>query len=61
MLTGKTWAQVATAMNNPSSSLGKALVGNANYLTAATCVLTNNLPATACTPAIQKLEANLAK
>ncbi len=61
MMTGKTWAQVAAAMSNPTSSLGKALVGNANYLTAATCVLTNNLPASACTPAIQKLEANLAK
>jgi hypothetical protein len=61
MLAGKTWAQVAAAMNDPSSSLGKALVGNANYLTAATCVLTNNQPTSACTPAIQKLEANLAK
>ena len=61
MLDGKTWAQIAAAMNDPSSSLGKALIGNANYLTAATCVLTNNLPASACTPTIQKLEANLAK
>ena len=61
MMTGKTWAQVAAAMNDPTSSLGKALVGNANYLTAATCVLTGNLPASACTPTIQKLEANLAK
>jgi hypothetical protein len=61
MLAGKTWAQVAAAMNDPSSSLGKALVGNANYLTAATCVLTGNQPASACTPAIQTLEATLAK
>jgi thiol-disulfide isomerase/thioredoxin len=61
MLAGKTWAQVAAAMNNPTSTLGKALVGNANYLTAATCVLTSNQPASACTPAIQKLEADLAK
>ncbi len=60
MLTGKTWAQVAAAMNAPSSTLGKALVGNANYLTAGICKLTNNQPATACTPAIQQLEANLA-
>jgi thiol-disulfide isomerase/thioredoxin len=61
MLAGKTWAQVSAAMNDPTSSLGKALVGNANYLTASTCVLTGNQPSTACTPAIQKLEANLAK
>jgi len=60
MLTGKTWAQVAAAMNDPSSALGKAIVGNANYITAAICKLTNNQPAAACTPAIQQLEANLA-
>jgi Domain of unknown function (DUF929) len=61
MLTGKTWAQVAAAMNDPSSALGKAEIGNANYLTAAICSLTGNQPASACTPAIQKLEANFAK
>jgi thiol-disulfide isomerase/thioredoxin len=60
MLTGKTWAQVASAMNDPTSAIGKAEVGNANYLTAAICKLTNNQPATACTPAIQKLQANFA-
>jgi thiol-disulfide isomerase/thioredoxin len=60
MLDGKTWAQVAAAMNDPSSSLGQAEVGNANYMTAAICNLTNNLPATACTPTIQKLQADLA-
>jgi hypothetical protein len=60
MLAGKTWAQVAAAMNDPSSALGKAEIGNANYLTAGVCALTKNLPATACTPTIQKLEANLA-
>ncbi len=61
MLTGKTWAQVAAAMHNPTSALGKAEIGNANYLTAAICSLTGNQPASACTPAIQQLEANLAK
>jgi len=60
MLTGKTWAQVAAAMNDPSSALGKALVGNANYITAGICKLTNNLPASACTPIIQQLETHLA-
>jgi hypothetical protein len=60
MLAGKTWAQVAAAMNDPSSALGKALVGNANYITAGICKLTNNQPASACTPTIRQLEANLA-
>jgi hypothetical protein len=60
LLGGKTWAQVASAMNDPTSDIGKAEVGNANYMTAAICKLTNNLPATACTPTIQKLQADLA-
>ena len=60
LLAGKTWAQVGTAMNDPSSAIGKAIIGNANYMTAALCKLTNNQPASACTPTIQKLEANLA-
>ena len=61
MLAGKTWAQVGAAMADPSSSsLGTAEIGNANYMTAAICKLTNNLPATACTPTIQKLEGTLA-
>jgi hypothetical protein len=60
LLQGKTWAQVGAAMQDPSSTIGKAIIGNANYMTAAICKLTNNQPATACTPAIQKLEADLA-
>ena len=61
LLAGKTWAQVATAMNEPTSTIGAAEDANANYETAAICVLTNNQPATACTPTIQKLETKLAK
>ena len=60
LLAGKSWAQVGAAMNDPSSAIGQAIVGNANYMTAAICKLTNHQPATACTPAIQKLESNLA-
>jgi hypothetical protein len=61
MLDGLTWAQVSTDLSNPSSSVGAALIANANYETAAICTLTNNQPATACTPTIQKLETTLAK
>jgi hypothetical protein len=60
LLAGKTWSQVAAAMNDPSSALGKAIIANANYMTAGICKLTNNQPASACTPTIQKLENNLA-
>jgi thiol-disulfide isomerase/thioredoxin len=59
-LDGMSWSQVAAAMNDPSSSVGQAEIANANYMTAAICKLTNNQPATACTPTIQKLEGNLA-
>jgi hypothetical protein len=61
LLAGKTWSQVAAAMQDPTSALGQAEIGNANYLTAATCVLTDNQPATACTATIKSLESNLAK
>jgi hypothetical protein len=60
MLDGKTWAQVGAAMTDPSSAIGQAIIGNANYMTAGICKLTNNQPATACTPTIQKLEGDLA-
>jgi len=60
LLQGLSWAQVAADMNNPNSSVGQAEIGNANYMTAAICKLTGNQPASACTPTIQKLEANLA-
>lgn len=59
LLAGKTWAEVAAAVHDPTSSLGKAEIGNANYMTAAICKLTGNQPASACTPTIQKLEASL--
>jgi hypothetical protein len=61
MLAGKTWAQVAAAMTDPSgSSLGAAEIGNANYETAAICKLTGELPASACTPTIQTLQQSFA-
>jgi thiol-disulfide isomerase/thioredoxin len=61
LLAGKTWAQVAAAMSQPDSAIGKAAIGNANYLTAAICKITGNQPASACTSTIQSLEKNLAK
>ena len=61
MLDGKTWAQISAAMAKPTgSSLGTAEDANANYITAGICKMTNNLPATACTPTIQKLQSDFA-
>jgi len=58
-LAGQTWAQIAAALKDPASPTARAVDGAANWTTAAICQLTNNQPATACTPAVQALEAKL--
>ena len=60
VLQGLSWAQIATDLSDPSSPVAQAIVGNANYLTAATCTVTGNKPASACSaPVIQKIETTL--
>ena len=59
VLAGKSWSQIAAALKDPSSAIAKGVDGAANYLTAAICKLTNNQPATACTPVVKQLEAKL--
>lgn len=59
VLAGKTWAQIATALKDPSSPITKAVGGAANYITAAICKLTGNQPASACTPAVKALQSKL--
>jgi hypothetical protein len=56
LLQGLSWSQVATDLSNPSSSVAQAADGAANYITAAICSMTNNLPATACTATVKSLE-----
>ncbi len=42
------------------NQLSKDILGTANYLTAATCAITNNQPSSVCSdPAIQKIETSL--
>jgi thiol-disulfide isomerase/thioredoxin len=60
LLAGKSWSQVAAALTQPNSAIAKGALGSANYMTAGICKLTNNQPASACTPAIQALEGHLA-
>lgn len=51
------WQQIAHALSDPASPITQAIIGTANYLTAALCTLTHQLPATACqVPAIQQIE-----
>jgi thiol-disulfide isomerase/thioredoxin len=58
-LAGKTWAQIATALKDPSSRIAQGVDGTANYITATICKLTGNQPATACTSGVQSLEGQL--
>jgi thiol-disulfide isomerase/thioredoxin len=47
-LVGLNWAQVAAAMQNPSSPAAKDIDGAANMITAAICKLTHGQPASVC-------------
>ena len=49
ILTGKTQAQIADDIANPSTTISKAVLGSANVITAQLCQLTNNQPAEVCT------------
>lgn len=60
VIDGKSWSQIAAALTQPSSAIAKGVLGSANYMTAAICKMTNNQPASACTPAIQTLETKFA-
>jgi hypothetical protein len=51
-LNNKTYAQIATAMHDPSTDIAKGVIGAANVITATICELTNNQPASACATAV---------
>jgi hypothetical protein len=59
VLSGKSYAQIAAALKDPSSDIAKGVLGTANYMTAAICKLTGDQPATACTPLVKAIEAGL--
>lgn len=54
----RTLAQIAGDLSNPGSAAAKGILGAANRITAAVCVLTNNQPSNVCTaapvPALQQ-------
>ncbi len=47
-LAGMTWAQVAAAMRDPASSVGRNIDGAANMITAAICAVTHGRPGNVC-------------
>src|ERR1022692_3807958 len=60
VLQGKTWAQIAAEMQDPSTPIAKGAVGSANMLTAAICKITGNQPASVCAAApIPALQSKL--
>ena len=60
VLKGKTWAQIAAALNDKSSAIAKGADGSANVMTAAICKLTHNKPANVCTsPTITSLQGQI--
>jgi hypothetical protein len=58
VLQRQTWSQIAAALRDPASPAGQAILGTANYITAAICQLTGDQPARSCTPAIRALLGN---
>jgi hypothetical protein len=59
VLDGHTWAQIGTALKDPTSQIAQGVDGTANYITAAICKLTNNQPASACTTVVKSLEGQI--
>jgi hypothetical protein len=47
-LQGKTWQQIASGLSNPIAPSTRAIVGSANYITAAICAVTGQQPAQVC-------------
>jgi len=60
ILSGQSWAQVAAALQDPSSAIAKGADGSANMITATICKTTNNQPSSVCTsPTIKTIEGQL--
>ena len=59
VLSGLTWAQIADDLHDPTSAVGKSVLGTANFATAAICSLTNDQPASACTATVRALQAKI--
>jgi Domain of unknown function (DUF929) len=65
LLKDLSWSQIAAKLSNPADPVTKAIVGNANILTAATCIATGNQPSSVCSSTtsntIQVIEQALAQ
>lgn len=59
VLSGLDQAQVAADLKDPSSDVAKAIIGEANVLTAAICKATGDQPSSVCTSTITGLQSQL--
>ena len=59
VLAGRTWSQIGGDLHVASSPVARAVLGSANYLTAAMCGLTHDQPASACTATVRSLQARI--
>jgi hypothetical protein len=60
VLQGKSASEIAAALSDPTSAIGKGAIGAANTMTAAICSITGNQPAAVCSdPMIRSLEGSL--
>jgi Domain of unknown function (DUF929) len=60
LLANLTWDQIAAKLKNPADPVTQAIVGNANIMTAATCIATQDIPASVCSSStIQAIEPSL--
>jgi Domain of unknown function (DUF929) len=56
------WQAIATNLSDPTSTVGKDILGTANYITAGICMTTHQQPGNVCnTEVIQKIEQSLGK
>jgi hypothetical protein len=61
-LSGLNQQQIAAQLKDPTSVVAQGILGEANNLTATLCTLTNNKPASACSPStITTLQSRLAQ
>ena len=59
VLSGKSWASIASSLKDPSSAVAKAVDGTANYITAAICKTTNDQPSSVCTSSVTALQSKM--
>jgi len=60
-LSGLQWQDIASDLSSANSPVAQHIIGSANYLTAAICIVTNQLPASACdSSTIHQIELKIA-